>query len=697
MALIKCPECGKQISDKSPACPGCGCPREYYYSSKNEEYSYDDEEIYEEEEEDEDEEEDEELRFSLGSMWVGYRSSTKEFASLYGEYASFANKCVNEVIERYNEQSDIAAVLVWVIPFGERKIKEIIDLLIKDLYKRGIVVTMNEFEKKASAYGFDYRERCKVVNNLFAAATSYKESLDANERARQASRSRWVGGGFGVKGAIKGAVQASMLNAGTDFLRSFGDRARERENERLFSSRLRASKNNGEAFETVCYGLGICIMNAFRLYADILLSRNIISVIHLEPDKANEYFLEARRYEGKDKEQYIATMIMGLKESPGEERYYDILVPVLAEVRPNELYEFMKFWNVQTVIDKYESAILIGRVFDEEWENDPISEYWKTKKVPSEAYAKSRLFFDKFNKKHNQIEIPPLSFYGSMLINMFKNSQTTNFMTWYDVIEWIPEDISIEEFFEYIKNERYILPRCVITDAWFLGDNPEALKELNANIPSEDTLMAVVMSSDFIGNAKGIRITHDSIIDLKKPYTSIRFSEVKAVDLYDNMSIDICADNKKKITISGKDIYSENALTYFVKLMKVICVRYGNNEILWSEKMSTTKPVPGQTKAKEIEKKAEGSSCSKEDGDGSQIVADKQGYDDLVSILNNRIDSLNTEIKENGNISNPKADSFIELEESDNLKSKEMKVQCPKCGIEIPAEARFCPSCGTRL
>lgn len=26
MALIKCPECGKKISDKASACPNCGCP-----------------------------------------------------------------------------------------------------------------------------------------------------------------------------------------------------------------------------------------------------------------------------------------------------------------------------------------------------------------------------------------------------------------------------------------------------------------------------------------------------------------------------------------------------------------------------------------------------------------------------------------------------------------------------------------------
>ena len=32
MALIKCPECGKQISTKANACINCGCPMEYIVS-----------------------------------------------------------------------------------------------------------------------------------------------------------------------------------------------------------------------------------------------------------------------------------------------------------------------------------------------------------------------------------------------------------------------------------------------------------------------------------------------------------------------------------------------------------------------------------------------------------------------------------------------------------------------------------------
>lgn len=33
MALIKCPECEKDVSDKAPSCPNCGCPIEKYAQS----------------------------------------------------------------------------------------------------------------------------------------------------------------------------------------------------------------------------------------------------------------------------------------------------------------------------------------------------------------------------------------------------------------------------------------------------------------------------------------------------------------------------------------------------------------------------------------------------------------------------------------------------------------------------------------
>lgn len=38
MALMNCPECGKEISDKAVSCPSCGCPINQQSSNSDEEY-----------------------------------------------------------------------------------------------------------------------------------------------------------------------------------------------------------------------------------------------------------------------------------------------------------------------------------------------------------------------------------------------------------------------------------------------------------------------------------------------------------------------------------------------------------------------------------------------------------------------------------------------------------------------------------
>lgn len=45
MALIKCPECGKEISDKASCCPNCGCPKAEWKSPLESENKVDDKPI----------------------------------------------------------------------------------------------------------------------------------------------------------------------------------------------------------------------------------------------------------------------------------------------------------------------------------------------------------------------------------------------------------------------------------------------------------------------------------------------------------------------------------------------------------------------------------------------------------------------------------------------------------------------------
>lgn len=53
--------------------------------------------------------------------------------------------------------------------------------------------------------------------------TDFQQELSYQRQVQRASRGSWQGGGFGFKGAIKGAMMAGMMNAGTSVFRGIGD------------------------------------------------------------------------------------------------------------------------------------------------------------------------------------------------------------------------------------------------------------------------------------------------------------------------------------------------------------------------------------------------------------------------------------------------------------------------------------------
>ncbi len=53
--------------------------------------------------------------------------------------------------------------------------------------------------------------------------TDLAEQMRSYRAAQSAKRLRWQGGGFGITGAIKGAITAGALNLGTDMVRGIGN------------------------------------------------------------------------------------------------------------------------------------------------------------------------------------------------------------------------------------------------------------------------------------------------------------------------------------------------------------------------------------------------------------------------------------------------------------------------------------------
>lgn len=67
------------------------------------------------------------------------------------------------------------------------------------------------------------KETLKPIQERVKAVSDFKNELSFQRQVQRSSRSRWQGGGFGISGAIKGAMMAGMMNAGTSIFRGIGD------------------------------------------------------------------------------------------------------------------------------------------------------------------------------------------------------------------------------------------------------------------------------------------------------------------------------------------------------------------------------------------------------------------------------------------------------------------------------------------
>lgn len=97
---------------------------------------------------------------------------------------------------------------------------------------------------------------------------SYAQDLAYQRDRERSSRSQWVGGGFGVKGAIKGAVTAGALNAATGAFRSIGDGitdASDRSNVQSKYNAIVNEKNKSNLINAFINCLGVAEFKFFEI------------------------------------------------------------------------------------------------------------------------------------------------------------------------------------------------------------------------------------------------------------------------------------------------------------------------------------------------------------------------------------------------------------------------------------------------
>lgn len=288
--------------------------------------------------------------FPLCGNSVSFYDDIIEFNNIRTNFVEFARKSRSEYINFYNSKiKNFDDLYDIALPKFLEYIAESVRFGIFILMENGIDYID---EKALIDYMDDDELRVQHVLNMFSEyADNIQKAVDELAEYRhiqRSSRSRWQGGGFGISGALKGALTAGAFNMATNAVRGIGDSltdSSDREKINNLKKRVATAKENLYILSQTIYS---AYMTVFIYVYNILVSEDIMPGMDfdtemLEP-RINNYM--ALYSKGSDVyEKLIGLLIDAIEIYPYDPEYYADLYKV-AKVHRDSIYPLAKFFDI---------------------------------------------------------------------------------------------------------------------------------------------------------------------------------------------------------------------------------------------------------------------------------------------------------------------------------------------------------------
>lgn len=349
MALLKCPDCGKMVSLRAAVCPDCGCPVEFFNLEQEESMVKTEEKC--------EPKVNNSISFSFKGNSISYPENSSKFAGLYGDYIKIGFEKFEQLCDVYKNLGNADAVANNLALEAQKLIDDQINIIVKDLYQYGLNLTVDRFKGKYSnIYPVEFD--CFMVPFL----TEYNSILgleqqyaDRREEAFD-NRMRWYGGGFGMRGAIKGAMQAQVLNMGSSILSGIGMATKASVHGSIVDRKKQSLFLNEDVMAETCEGMVVCMNGLYLAYVDELDAVGKLgNKINIDYEQANAKFEAAMAYE-TSKEKLFDIIIECLSLYPSSRSFYDAAE---MEIEACDGWkEFKKFWHLDFLYKDVELALL---------------------------------------------------------------------------------------------------------------------------------------------------------------------------------------------------------------------------------------------------------------------------------------------------------------------------------------------------
>lgn len=261
------------------------------------------------------------------------------FYSYYHQKANSVENLIDAVSEYYSRISSSLTVLAvkLLVQYGILNCNE-------KIFQEKYFVTFSDITTMNALL-----EQVDDVDRAY----SQRQQEKAIERA---SRSQWVGGGYGIGGAIKGAIQAEAMNMITDGFRSIGDSYSDNKDKqkvlKVLSSLIRD--------DSVCQGIYNDIkttgFNIFMCFLKELYDNDVLSFVTFPEEESNAKFENVIRYK-KNSDEILRSVIECIRDNPYEVTYYEYLVNEFGD--PNkEIEKMAKYLGFEEKIQECKDDIM---------------------------------------------------------------------------------------------------------------------------------------------------------------------------------------------------------------------------------------------------------------------------------------------------------------------------------------------------
>lgn len=246
-------------------------------------------------------------------------------------YQNMTEKVLNEFPIEYKKNfSGIEQVLAGYLALCEKYLSSVIKAAVNDLIHNKV------FDIDADAFLELHKKRMRGFSCYHAfeeLEAKYENILDdqaeknAYRTARRQNRGRWVGGGFGVGGAIKGAVQAGAFNAVGGIAHGTANVIGSAFSAVGTSVKKAALFNDSEILENLQFSLVYDCESVVFTLVEILKKRGYtIRAVNADEEKKAEAMFKNLYSSSFPASERLSTAIKVLLTNPYEIKYYHFLV-----------------------------------------------------------------------------------------------------------------------------------------------------------------------------------------------------------------------------------------------------------------------------------------------------------------------------------------------------------------------------------